>query len=118
MREQLPYAMWMYHCVVRDELEHMIEWYVGMRNGFRITTGAHGKYFQKIPAGAALCDVRENIFGRRLCAPLGRRFYGVRAFSVLAREVASGLGYTYREQEEEGALAYLHGMKDCEFRLD
>lgn len=118
VREQLPYAMWMYHCVVRDELEHMIEWYVGMRNGFRVTTGAHGKYFQKYlpePLYAMYAKTFSDGDYARLWDAV---FTACALFSVLAREVASGLGYTYREQEEEGALAYLHGMKDGAFQLD
>lgn len=112
VRRQLPYAMWMLDCVVRPELERMTEWYAGMRHGFQITTGAHGKYFESyLPASLYQMLVKTYAGGdyERLWDAV---FTMCELFGILSREVAEGLGYTYRADWEDGILGYLRDMKN------
>jgi aminoglycoside 6-adenylyltransferase len=37
----------MYNEIVHIELDKMIEWYIGTKTGFTVTTGMWGKYFKK-----------------------------------------------------------------------
>ncbi len=112
VRRQLPYAMWMLDCVVRPELERMTEWYAGMRHGFQITTGAHGKYFESyLPASLYQMLVKTYAGGdyERLWDAV---FTMCELFGILSREVAEGLGYTYRADWEDGIRGYLRDMKN------
>ena len=46
-RDELPYAMEMFNHYVRDMLNQMVEWYIGVRTDFSVTAGKMGKYFKK-----------------------------------------------------------------------
>lgn len=118
VREQLPYTMWMYESVVRPALARMTEWYIGMRHGFQVTTGAHGKYSQKYLPESLYAMYVKTYAGGNYTDIWNAVFTACTLFGILARKVASGLGYTYCEREEEGTLSYLRGMRDGTFRLE
>jgi aminoglycoside 6-adenylyltransferase len=45
-REELSYAMAVHERYERDMLFQMIEWYIGMKTGFSVSSGKCGKYFE------------------------------------------------------------------------
>lgn len=50
-RNELPYAMLMYHNVVRIELHDMINWYISIKSDFSVSAGKMGKYYKRyLPA--------------------------------------------------------------------
>lgn len=48
MREELPYAMAVYHTQARPMLEQMLEWYVGCETGFSLSCGKRTAFFSNI----------------------------------------------------------------------
>ena len=46
-RDELPYAMEMFHHYVRDMLNQMVEWYIGAQYDYSVSLGKMGKYFKK-----------------------------------------------------------------------
>lgn len=106
-RCELPYAMMMYHTVVREGLHEMISWYIGCTTDFSVSTGKMGKYFGKyLPP--ALYKQYLRTYSDCDC----NRFWGAiltacGLFSTLAAHVAHHLGYEYRAEEERGLRAYL-----------
>jgi len=88
--------------VVRAELHDMIDWYIGINQGFDISTGKDGKYYKKyLPAelysryaatysGSDYKDIWEAIY--TMCD----------LFSELAIAVAGHFGFLYRQNEEDG----------------
>jgi aminoglycoside 6-adenylyltransferase len=46
-RDQLPFAMGMYHGIVRDMLNKMVDWYIGIHTNFSVAVGKSGKYYKK-----------------------------------------------------------------------
>ncbi len=45
-RDELPYAMTMYHKIVLPELHQMLDWYIGAENNFSVSSGKMGKYYK------------------------------------------------------------------------
>ncbi len=111
-REELPYVMHMLHGVVRPELHDMINWYIGTRHGFSLSTGKDGKYFKNyLPAewyrqycltysGSKTEDIWSSVFV--LCD----------LFHALALPVAERFGFRYRQEEEDGIREYLNKVKN------
>ena len=46
-RKELPYVMKMFNWE-RDALDDIISWYIGMRNGYKVTSGKNGEIFRKV----------------------------------------------------------------------
>lgn len=113
-RNELPYAMFMFHNVVREELHDMISWYIGARNDFSVSTGKMGKYFNKyLPPDLfemyvkTYCDCNyENIWAAV--------FSACELFRATAVAVAEHMGYTYEKQDDENMITYLMRVKNDE----
>lgn len=46
-RDELPFAMTTYNTLVREMLELMLNWYIGVNTDFSVSTGKLNKYFKK-----------------------------------------------------------------------
>jgi aminoglycoside 6-adenylyltransferase len=111
-RDELPYVMHMLNSWVRAELHDMINWYIGTRHGFDISTGKDGKYFKKYLSpelysqyaatysGSSYADIWESIDA--MCD----------LFHTLAVTVAAHFGFTYRQNEEAGIREYLRMVRE------
>ena len=106
-RDERPYAMKMFNCYVRDMLDVMTGWYIGVLTGFSVSPGKLGKYFSRhLPR-----DVYDEYLSTYSDAEPERfRKAAERAcglFSRMAREVAAALRFEYDEREERNMLEYL-----------
>lgn len=111
-RTETPYAMLMYHNIVREELHHMIEWYIGSTTDFRVSVGKMGKYFKDyLPTQIyeqylrTYSDSDDNNMWKSI-------FTACDLFSILALQVAKYFGYAYNKQEEENMRRYLMNVKN------
>jgi len=107
-RDELPYAMQMYNEIVRNELVHMLEWYIGINTDFSVSAGKLGKYFKKyLPAeiygiyAATYSDSNYNHFWEAIFAACG-------LFHTVALSVAEYMGFSYNQSEENGMREYLN----------
>jgi len=115
VRDELPYAMMMFHMVVMPELHDMIDWYIGSQNNYTVNAGKMGKFFKQflperlyrqylgIYSGCGSEDIWRTLF---LAGDL---------FRELAVIVANTCGFTYRQHEEDGIHEYLRKMKNGEY---
>lgn len=110
-RDELPYAMMMYHNVVREELHDMITWYIGMQNNFNISAGKMGKYFKKhLPQ--TLYEKYTKTYSDGSYTNLWQAvFVSCDLFRILAKEVAADLGCPYNQTDDDGILKYLNMVK-------
>ncbi len=111
-RDELPYAMLMYHNIVREELHSMIEWYIGTTTDFKVSTGKMGKYFKKyLPVD--LYDQYQSTYSDADYNNLWNAVFNTcNMFGNLAQQVAAFCGYTYNKQEEENMINYLNNVKN------
>jgi len=134
-RDELSYVMYMLNEVVRPELHDMMNWYIGVTNGFTLSTGKNGKYFKRyLPpelyeqyvktypsAGESnqpsvteplASAVGSGVYsGRGVCGFYGGIWASVYTmaglFHTLALPVADHFGFVYRQDEEDGIIKYL-----------
>lgn len=110
-RDELPYAMEMYHTVVLRELHDMLSWYIGVDTGFQVSAGKMGKYFKRY--------LPEDLYRRYLAVYSGADPLSFWAaidsaaglFHLAAAAVGASLGYPYRQDEEDGIRAYLRMLR-------
>lgn len=111
VRDELPYVMNMFNCVVREMLDKMTEWYIGMNYDFKVSAGKSGKYFKKYLPGelykmyaATYSDSDyENIWKAV--------FKACELFRRIALEIAQRFGYGYNAAEDENMMNYMTIIK-------
>lgn len=112
VRDQLPYAMWMYNVIIRDMLVKMIEWYIGIYNDFSVSVGMSGKYFKKY-LSKEIYNMYEKTYSdsdyNNLWAAI---FIACKLFRTVAQPVGEHLEYTYNTTEDINMMEYLINVKN------
>ena len=114
-RNEMPYAMLMYHQVVRSELHDMIEWYIGVKNDFSVSAGKMGKYFKRyLPV--SLYEQYCDTYSKCVSDDLWRSIFTMcDLFHTLALAVADYFNYCYIQDDEKGMRTYLNKVKNNEY---
>ena len=113
-RDELSYAMEMFNHYVRNELNDMVSYYIGINTDFSVSTGKMGKYFKKyLPAELydQYAKTYSNSDYNNLWAAI---FTACELFRTLAIKVVDYFGYTYNRQDDEGMIKYLNMVKNNE----
>jgi aminoglycoside 6-adenylyltransferase len=111
-RNELPYAMLMYHNVVREELHDMIAWYIGTTTDFTVSAGKMGKYFKRF-LPTEIYEQYLLTYSDSDCNNMWNAiFIACDMFSFLAIQVADYCGYYYNKQDEENMRIYLNNVKN------
>lgn len=112
VRDQLPYVKWMFDSVVREALDHMVDWYIGVRTGFSVSVGMAGKYYKKYLPPALYAQYAATYADGEYTHIWAAVDSACDLFGALARGVGESLGFSYREEEETAIRAYLRVMKE------
>jgi aminoglycoside 6-adenylyltransferase len=113
-RDELPYAMNMYNCFVREMLDKMIEWYIGVNYNFSVSSGKMGKYFKNY-LSETLYEKYKNTYSDSDYNNFWTSiFIACEIFHLIAERVAGYLNVSYNQNEEDGMIKYLNMVKnDC-----
>lgn len=113
LRDQLPYAMRMYHEVVHIELDKMLMWYIGIKTEFSVSVGMWGKYFKNyLPTELYELYTKTYSDYEDLWAAI---FAACELFRTVATEVGKNFGYEYKQSDDDNMMKYLIKMKNNEF---
>lgn len=112
VRDQLPYAMWMYNVIVRDMLVKMIDWYIGINNDFSVSVGMSGKYYKKY-----LPKEIYEMYAKTYSHSDYKNFWtaifiACKLFRTIAQPVAEHFGYIYNISEDTNMTEYLIKVKN------
>lgn len=110
-RDELPFVMEMFNHYVRDMLNQMVEWHIGLHNQFGVSAGKMGKYFKKYLSERlyrqyelTYCNSEyENIWTSVYTA--------CELFREMAVEVAEHFGFRYNYEEDNNMTAYVNTVK-------
>lgn len=111
-RDELPYAMTMLNCEIRSELHHMINYYIGSQQGFKLSTGKQGKYFKKYLPPELYAKYATTYSGSNYTDLWDAIDTMCDLFHELALVVAAHFGFTYRQAEEEGMRRYMTMVRE------
>lgn len=113
VRDQMPYAMRMYHKIVHIELDKMIEWYIGIQTNFSVSTGMWGKYIKKyLPADLYELYTKTYSNYEDLWTAV---FAACELFRTIAPVVGRQFGYEYNQSDDDNMMQYLVKMKNIYF---
>lgn len=110
-RNELPYAMMMYHNVVQEELHDMISWYIGTITDFNVSAGKMGKYFKRyLPPN--IYEQYLSTYSDSDCNNMWRAIMNAcDLFSLLAMQVGKSFNYEYNKQDEVNMRLYIDNIK-------
>lgn len=110
-RDELPYAMDMFNRIVRDMLNMMTGWYIGMITDFSVSAGKRGKYFKRhLPEKyyrmyeATYSDSNYENFRKSV-------FAACELFRTIAGEIAEKFGYVYNQSEDDNMMKYMNWIR-------
>jgi len=112
VRDELPYAMNMYNCVVRNMLDKMIEWFIGVNNNFSVSSGKMGKYFKKYLPVDLYEKYRKTYSDSNYDNFWNSISNACELFHFSAEKVANYLNISYNQNEEDGMNKYLEMVKN------
>lgn len=102
-RDELPFAMTTYNTLVRQMLETMLDWYIGIHTDFSVSAGKMNKYLKKyLPEQMYQEYTATYTDGEyaNFCRAVDRSYD---LFRKTALQVADCLGYAYAEEEENAS---------------
>lgn len=111
-RNELPYAMLMYHNVVREELHDMIGWYIGTITNYTVSAGKMGKYFKQFLPAKLYEQYLRTYSDSNYNHLWDAIFNACDIFSNLAVQVGDNCSYIYNGQDEENMRIYLNNVKN------
>lgn len=111
-RDELPYAMEMFNHYVRDMLNQMTDWYIGVTHDFKVSAGKMGKNYKRyLPEelykqyAATYSDSESDHIWQAVFTARG-------LFRKLVETIAKHFGYTYNISEDENMTEYMLKVKD------
>ncbi len=111
-RDELFYAKYVSEEVMRfNNLQKLIEWYIGMQHNWSITTNKKGRLFKKYLSSEAWKKVEATFAGSDIDDNWRALFAYADLGAEMGQAVASQLGYAYPFELEEKIKAYLHTVK-------
>lgn len=111
-RDELPFAMTTYNTLVRDMLEVMLDWYIGICTDYSVSSGKLNKYLKKyLPEDFYEAYVKTYTDGDYEC------FWSAidiacALFRKTALLVAEYFGFSYPESEEKASKEYMRRIRE------
>jgi aminoglycoside 6-adenylyltransferase len=113
-RDELPYAMRMYNVEVRDMLDKMLEWHIGINTQFSVSAGKQGKYFKKYLPGELYGMYAKTYSGSDSGSFWAAVFTACSLFRRIAPVIGTYFGFHYNQSEDDNMTQYLMKVKaDC-----
>jgi aminoglycoside 6-adenylyltransferase len=106
-RDELPYAMSLFNEAVRDMLNTMLKWHIGIRTDFSVSAGKQCKYFKKY-LDPELWNLYCETYASGDYASLWKAFFtACDLFRKTAQGVAQHFGYDYPQADDDRVTAHL-----------
>ncbi|WP_423410571.1 aminoglycoside 6-adenylyltransferase [Heyndrickxia sp. MSNUG] len=106
-RDELPYAKQMFNLVIRERLDEMISWWIGMNHDFKVSAGKMGKYFKNYLPNPYWQMYKETYSDHNYKNFWKSIFVACELFRKLALEVAEGLSFKYLIHDDRNMTEYL-----------
>nr|WP_295684515.1 aminoglycoside 6-adenylyltransferase [uncultured Lachnoclostridium sp.] len=111
-RDELPYAKNMFDHYVRDMLNQMTEWFIGVDIDFTVSSGKMGKYFKRyLPQ--KLYEMYANTYSDSNYENFWSSIFSAcELFRTMADIVAEHFGFRYNRNDDENMMMYLNKVKN------
>jgi len=106
-RDELPYAKSMYEHTVRESLDNMVNWWIGIEQNFEVSTGKFGKYYKRYHHQSYWAMYQETYSNSDYTQIWHSIFTSCDLFRILSRDVAAHFNFTYPIKDDYHITQYL-----------
>ena len=110
-RKELPYVMKMFNWV-RDNLDDMISWYIGMCHDYKVSSGKMGRYFEKYLDNSLWEKYMSTYPSGEYDAIWSSLFSMCDLFKQLAIKIADEYSYDYPHQDDKLMTGHLNRLRN------
>ncbi|MDX8047214.1 aminoglycoside 6-adenylyltransferase [Gracilibacillus sp. S3-1-1] len=110
-RDELPYAKLMFEHTTRVSLDKMVEWWIGIKYDYQISTGKMGKYFQKYLPPSYWEMYKSTYSDSDYTNMWESIFVTCELFRILAKEVAAHFHFSYPIEDDQNMTTYLQDVR-------
>ena len=107
-RNEIPYVMEMFNKYVRDMLNKMVNWYIGLENNFSVSPGKMGKYYLNYLPNELYQKYLLTYSDYKIENIWKSVFEACNLFCYLSKYISKKLNFSYLENDEINILNYLH----------
>ncbi|WP_117170147.1 aminoglycoside 6-adenylyltransferase [Paraliobacillus sediminis] len=111
-RDELPYAKQMYEYTMREPLDNMVSWWIGMQHDFEISTGKLGKYLKAYLPESYWKMYKETYSNSDYTNIWESIFATCELFRTLSQEVAEHFNFTYPIDDDRNMTNYLKRVRN------
>lgn len=111
-RDELPYAMQMYNCNVRDMLDRMVEWQIGINTEFTASAGKMGKFYKKYLSDELYCLYAQTYSTSDYEQLWESVLTECSLFRKIAITVADVFGYKYNQNDDKNMMQYITNVRN------
>lgn len=109
-RDELPYAKGMFEDIIRRNLNDMVRWWIGIKQGFEVSTGKMGKYFKHyLPE--RYWTMYERTYSDSHYDNFWNSIMTCELFRTLAKQVAKEFSFSYPSVDDENMTEYLKHVR-------
>ncbi len=110
-RDELPYAKQMFELTMRNALDNMVSWWIGIQTDFQVSVGKLGKYFKNFLPDTYWKMYKGTYSDADYTNMWESIFVTCELFRVLAKEVAAHLQFTYPLEDDQNMTTYLRQVR-------
>lgn len=107
----MSYPTVMMECVVRQELNRMVEWWIGTTTNFEVSTGKVGNYYKKQLPESHWNKYRATYSDDNYKNIWDSLFISGELFRELGKDIAGYLLFTYPSHEDENMTEFLKQVR-------
>jgi aminoglycoside 6-adenylyltransferase len=113
-RKELPYVMKMFNWV-RDDLDDIISWHIGMNNDYNVSSGKMGRYFVKYLDNDIWKKYVSTFPSGEYDEIWSALFFMCGLFQQLATKIADEYSYEYPHQDDKLMTEHLYRLRNNRF---
>lgn len=110
-RNEIPYVMDMINLQIRLMLRRLLEWKIGVDNGFSVSVGKSAKYMNKYLSKEIFEEYLQSYSEAQINAIWNAVFVMCDLFQKISLELSKKLNFTYDLTEAKNSKSYLEHIK-------
>ncbi|MGP4041865.1 aminoglycoside 6-adenylyltransferase [Gracilibacillus sp. D59] len=111
-RDELPYAKLMFEYTTRESLDKMVNWWIGVKEDFQVSTGKLGKYYKDYLPEPYWTMYKATYSDSDYDNMWESIFVTCELFRTLSQEVAEHFHFTYPVNDDRNMTKYLKHIRD------
>lgn len=111
-RDELSYAQLMFIYTIRDALDKMVSWWIGMQHNFELSAGKLGKYFKNYLPEHFWRMYEQTYADSNSDNMWEAMFKACELFRILAQDVANHCNFIYPLEDDRNMTRYLQQVKE------